>query len=459
MNRRNFIKLSLVLSSVALSPQYTYATVLDLNQIQFSASISNNNAAQTLIIYLYGGASQLAGNLSNIDEIKTLSQNNYDNYFRNITSTSNHFWKEAGGDAMESLITSGDMTLFRSCYSAVREANDNKAHGTCTVQNQKGTFDEDAGGILANLAQILQANGSVDANTMMPFVTMEGESHFYTEGNVAIDGYLKPVGVNETFNNPYKRERLRHWYNYTEAERDSAPDTYWKSDEDGGFDPAITHAMDTLAQQNNTTGTIKDSFSKRAERSRFIETIREASTPDLGDDAYPTDNQFAQKIEAAIKLLVNNPDTKVLTIGTGGLGGWDDHNEARDYVERMESLWLSLKSAIAHLKASHKDDKINIMVFGEFGRNVNLNAANGWDHGNLQNFYVLGGNGYFNHKGVVGETVVENTGRINRLYLKPKNDTYWFEPLSIAATLYKIYGIENPEIMTDGYGVIEPLFN
>jgi len=455
MKRRNFIKLSLVVSSMILTPQYSYATALDLNKIQFT---NTQNNAQTLIIFLYGGASQLAGNLSNIDEIKNLSQSDYSNYFRGMTKTTNDFWKEAGGDAMESLIASGDMSLFRTCYSAVREANGNKAHGKCVTQNQKGTFDDNAGGILANLAQILQANNLINTNSIMPFVTMEGESNFYREGNTTIDGFLKPVGINESFNNPYKRENIREWFYYTEAERDSAPENYWKPDAEGGFNPAFDDDIDTLAQQNNTSGTIKDSFHKRAKRSNFIENIKQSTTPDLGTNAYPSDNRFAQKIEAAIKLLVHNPDTKVLTIGTGGLGGWDDHNDARNYVERMESLFLSIKSAMAHLKAENKDDTINIMIFGEFGRNVNLNSANGWDHGNLQNFYVLGGHGYFNHKGVVGETRLENTGEINRLYQKPKNGTYWFEPFSIAATLYKIYGIDNPEILTDGHGVIEPLF-
>jgi len=51
------------------------------------------------------------------------------------------------------------------------------------------------------------------------------------------------------------------------------------------------------------------------------------------------------------------------------------------------------------------------------------------------------------------------TGEVNRLYLQPKEGSYWFEPMSIAATLYKIYGIENPEIMTDNYPVITPLFS
>ena len=457
MKRRDFIKLSLITGFAIFQPAFTYAKGLDVSQIIFSKTLYQDNNAQTIIIFMYGGASQLAGNLTNIDTIKNVSQNNYDSYFRGITLTKNKCWQEAGGTHMETLMDNGDMSLFRCCYSAIREASNNKAHGECTVQNQKGTFDEDAGGILSNLAQILETNQIVTENTLMPFVTLEGESKFYIEGNKALSGYLKPVGINENFDNPYSRDRLRNWYNYTEAERDSAPDTYWKSDAEGGFEPALMRSMDTLAQKNNTKGKIKDAFEKRGPLNTFINSIANATTPDLGQDAYP-DNNFSKKIEAAIKLLSHNNDTKVVTIGTGGLGGWDDHNEAKDYVTRMENLFSSLKSAVAHLKAVNKIDQVNIMVFGEFGRNVNLNSANGWDHGNLQNFYVLGGKGYFNHKGIVGETIVENTGEINRLYLKPKNGTYWFEPLSIAATLYKIYGIDNPEILTDNYKEIEMLF-
>jgi len=140
--------------------------------------------------------------------------------------------------------------------------------------------------------------------------------------------------------------------------------------------------------------------------------------------------------------------TKIITLNTGGLGGWDDHNEARDYIKRSNSLFRALRSAVAHIKAIEKEDKINIIVFAEFGRNVNLNLAYGWDHGNLQNVYVFGGKKYFSHKGVVGETIVDNTGVLNRLWLKPKDGTYWFEPMSIATTLYKIYGIQNPELLT-----------
>ena len=117
----------------------------------------------------------------------------------------------------------------------------------------------------------------------------------------------------------------------------------------------------------------------------------------------------------------------------------------------MEDLFETLAVAVEHIKAEGKINNINIMVWGDFGRNVNLNSSFGWDHGNLQNLFVIGGTNYFNHVGVVGETELESTGAINRLYLKPTADSYWFEPASVGATLYSIYGITNPEYLTGGH--------
>ena len=455
MKRRAFIKLSMATATAIMLPDLASAKALDLSEVTFSSAVHNTNNAQTIMIFMYGGASPLGGNISNIDEIKLASQSNYDNYFRGITKTENGCWQEAGGTHMESLMSNGDMTLFRCCYSQVREANNNKSHGSCTVQNQKGSFDDDNAGMVANLAQILEAHGIVNENTVMPFITMEGESKFYAEGRKPLSSYLKPVGIDENLDNPYQRSRLRDWYYYTEEEQD-IPDY---NNKDNGFDAPLHAKMDTLAQAQNKPGKIKDAFSRRTSLDQFVNSIATAQTPDLGEDAYPTNNRFAKKIETAIKILSKNPDTRIITLGTNGLGGWDDHNEARDYVSRKESLFKTMKSAMAHLRAEGKEEQVNIMVFSEFGRNVNLNAALGWDHGNLQNFYVLGGKRYFNHQGVVGETVLENTGSINRLFLKPKSGTYQFEPLSIAATLYKIYGIENPETLTNNNGAISTLFS
>jgi len=450
MKRRNFIKLSLVTAASLITPSLLSAST-DLSNVTFDKEIYDTNSAQVIMIYLYGGASQLAGNLSNLDEIKEKSQSSYDDYFRSITPTKNGFWQEAGGAYLEEMIDNNDLTLFRTCYSKVREKNNNKAHGICTAQNQRGTFDESSAGVVTKLTNILSNQNLINENSVMPFVTMEGLSSFYTIGNSTVPSYLKAVGLNEQLDNPYQRF-VRYWFEYTNEEREITD--YNKNDE-RGFDPAFNNTMNLMAQKNNSNIKIKNAFTRREPLSDFIKKIASETTPDLGSDAYPQDSTFAQRLASSIKVMSNNPDTKVITMNTGGLGGWDDHNDARNYVRRSEDLYKTLKSGMAHLKALEKEENISIMVFAEFGRNVNLNSAQGWDHGNLQNFLVLGGKKYFNHQGVVGTTEISAKGAFNRLYMKPKDDSYSFEPFSIAATLYKVFGITNPEILTDGNKAVQ----
>jgi hypothetical protein len=450
MQRRSFIKLSFAASASLALPTLSSASSVDYSQVTFDKSTYEDNDAQVIMVYLYGGASQLAGNLTNLDEIEERSQSSYESYFRGITKTANNFWQEAGGTYMEDMVADGDMTVFRTCFSQVRENHNNKSHGSCTNQNQKGSFDESRAGIVTNMTKILSDAAVIDENSVMPFVTMEGDSNFYAPGSTTVPSYLKAVGLNENLDNPYKRY-VRYWYEYTSEERQI--DGY-NDNNSSGFDPAFNTAMNKMAQTKNRNKKIHDAFAKREPLSNFIKSISNAQTPDLGDDAYPTRSTFAKRMEASIKVLANNPDTKVLTMNTGGLGGWDDHNDAREYVTRSENLFKTLKSAMAHLKALKKDNNIAIMVFAEFGRNVNLNSALGWDHGNLQNFYVLGGKKYFTHRGVVGETVLDATGSVNRLYMKPKEGSEEYEHLSIAATFYKVFGITNPGVLTGGYGAV-----
>ena len=449
MKRRNFIKLSLIATTSLIVPN-TLQAETDFSGVVFDKDIYTTNAAQVIMIYLYGGASQLAGNLTNIEEIKEKSQSSYDIYFRGITPTQNGFWQEAGGTHLEEMIANNDLTLFRTCYSQLREESNNKAHGLCTAQNQRGSFSESAAGVVTNLTKILSNQNLVNENSVMPFITMEGNSAFYEEGNTTVPSYLKAVGLNDRLDNPYQRY-VRYWFEYTADERKITD--YYRNDA-RGFDPAFNETMNSMAQQHNTHTKIKNAFQKREPLSNFITEIATQTIPDLGGDAYPTNSTFASTLASAIKVMANNPDTRVITMNTGGLGGWDDHNEARNYVTRCEDLYKTLKSSMAHLKALGKEKNISIMVFAEFGRNVNLNSAQGWDHGNLQNFLVLGGKKYFNHQGVVGTTKVDSSGAINRLYLKPDDDSYSFEPLSIAATLYKVFGITNPEILTDGNSAV-----
>ncbi|THB79944.1 MAG: DUF1501 domain-containing protein [Desulfobacteraceae bacterium] len=397
----------------------------------FNPSVYAANQPQTIMIFLYGGASELGGNFTNYNQFKNLSQSSYEAHFRsgNLVATPNGFWERAGGTTMESLLSAGDLSVFRTCFSQVRWDNGNRSHGSCVAQNQRGSFNEDAAGIFANLGRILKQNHIINTNTRLPFLTMEGESGFFAGGDFARDPLVEPISMSENVgDNPFRRY----------SERDY-------SDE-----------MDALAQHYNPEGQIKDAFEQRMEMEEFINTIDDLPDPELGTNNYEN-NSFARKLKTAIKVMDYNPDTRVISLGTSGLGGWDDHNDAEEYMDRMEGLFLALKSGMAHIRSLGKRGKINIIVMGEFGRGVNLNSANGWDHGNLQTVFVLGGTDYFSTPGIVGETVVENTGSVNRLFLRPKSASYWFEPLSVASTIYSIYGVTNPQVLTDGNPVISPL--
>ncbi|NPA82115.1 MAG: DUF1501 domain-containing protein [Epsilonproteobacteria bacterium] len=449
MNRRNFIKQSTLLgSSLLLSSLFCNAKTINYDEIEFDSNIYEKNAPQTIVIFLYGGASELGGNLTNIEEIKQNSQSSYDDYFRGVTPTENGFWREAGGEIMEELLASGDMTIFRTCYSYLRDKEKNKSHGRCVSQNQRGVNnDEDTAGVFAIIGDILYKNGVITKDTKLPFITMEGDNTFYSSYEDR-PSFLKPISIDKDLSNPYERRWVDSYFYYTKAERENKNYKEKRA--------LLDMEMDRLSAKKNGKGPIEEAFEKRVELEKFVNSLKEAKLPD--GVKYPEKDSFAKKLQVAVNLCAYNPDTRVVTIGSGGLGGWDDHNEARDYPQRMVSLFSAIKSAVDHIKALKREDRINILVFGEFGRNVNLNAAKGWDHGNNQNLFSFLGKNYFNELGVVGETYLPSVGEVNRMYLKPKPSSYSFEPFSIAATLYKIYGIKNPQVLTGGFGEIKEGF-
>ena len=440
MNRRDFLKLSLCAGCSTLIPGLPRLAVAGpLDNVSFNAATYYNNTPQTIMVFLYGGPSELAGNFTNYDQFKDLSQSSYSDYFGDskLRATTHGFWQAAGGDLMEELLAAGDLNVFRTCFSQVRWNNDNRSHGICVAQNQRGTFNQDAAGIFSNLARVLLNNGIIDSNTTMPFLTMEGESGFFARGDLAMIPIIEPISINENLDNPFSRG----------SERD------------------YTDSMDALAQARNRSlnlsPKITDAFAKRSEMEAFIDDIDGIADPSLGTNSHGEsldyeNNTFARKLKTAVKIMNYNPDTRVISLGSGGLGGWDDHNDAENYLGRMDRLFRALRSAVAHIRQVGKIGTINIMVMGDFGRGLNLNSARGWDHGNLQNFYLLGGKSYFNSVGVVGQTAVNSTGSANRLYSVPKSGTYWFEPMSVAATIYSIYGIRNPGVLTGNQPVIAP---
>ena len=187
---------------------------------------------------------------------------------------------------------------------------------------------------------------------------------------------------------------------------------------------------------------------------------------------YPDNNRFSARIRAAVTLAVENPDSLFISLG-GGLSSWDDHDGALDeYAPRMNQLMEALRVAAKHIRYSDmsyggRRDTRNIIinVHGDFGRNVNLNNSGGWDHGNNQNLYTIGGeairpNGALGK--IVGQTGIYGSAAQNRLFTRPKDDSYEAEPMSIAASTYQYFGAMNPAALTsdsefnpDGDGAID----
>jgi len=453
----------------------------EYSQLQFAAPAV---VPQVINIFLYGGPSELAGNLSNINDIDANSQNPYPAgmkqlYVDNATTpnaelTANNMWRSAGGNEMELMLAAGEMSLYRT----INRVKDNtRAHRPSIRSSLTGNLDYDnypgMGATLA--AALLNVDNAMGAGAavgkpldqmVLPFVSFEGESTaFQPDGDNPLPLYLKDISLSESFDNPYSRTDPRSLDALAEPRNLATKDRY----------KAVYEALE-----------IRKDLAVRVDGYRSSLTADlpriPATSPDFGDTsigaadvtvptdfrvAYPTggnNNRFTDRIKAAVTLAIANPDSLFITVG-GGLGGWDDHdNSLNKYTNRMNDLMTALRAAVKHIKYADSSDPSNpdgvrdtrniiINVHGDFGRNVNLNGSMGWDHGNNQNLYTFGGStvragGAAALGKIVGTTERFGTSGQNRQFTRPISGGDQFEPMSIAATVYSYFGIQNPEVLT-----------
>ncbi len=460
MKRRTFVKsigalgvtasLPLVFSGESLIRKASAAPAL--GDVSF---VAPPVMPQIINVFLYGGPSELAGNLTNIEDINGNSQNPYpEGLLRPSTEeggkiTRNGLWSDAGGTAMEAMLASGDMSIYRTVN---RRKKNTRAHRPSIFSCLTGSLDIDnSPGMGTTLAAILYKNQEQLSRPLeeyiLPFVSFEGESTaFLRNPNYPLPLDLQAVSLDRRFRNPYSRN---------------------------GHD-RFDEVLENLVSQMNAQS--RSRFSKvfhGFETRRKLEALVDRFSEQLDDDAlpllpagdvdarsdgrlrYPV-NRYTSRIRAAATLAIANPETLFISVG-GGIGGWDDHDSAIDrYTARMEELMVTLRAAVKHIKYASRPDggstgNIIINVFGDFGRNVNLNNSLGWDHGNNQNFYTLGGSdirpaGALGK--IVGRTERYGDSKQNRQYTRPVEGSYEFEPVAIAATMYAYFGVQNPEVLT-----------
>ncbi len=492
MQRRNFLKLASAITAARVVPVVFGMSALAQRAYAASPNYSGVTIElptvmpQIINIHMYGGASELAGNLTNIADININSVNDYsannafgagiltpaddndaDLRLNGGQVTANGFWKAAGGTHMEDMIASSDMTVYRTMF---KQKSPTRSHRESIFMSHKGTLDiESSPGIGSRLALMMMQNessyqnakladgtdmGSLDALTL-PFISFEGDSQTYAlDPSNTIPLTLRGLTMDNQFNNPYSR---------------------------GGVGSSETAITDLLASQN-ISGNAKyasasNGFEKREELEEKMEDLSGllngsddngnlSSAAALGV-TYPN-NSFADQLEAAVTLAIHNPQTLYMAVGTPGLGGWDDHNNGIDrYRNRMNDLMEAIKAAMAHIKAAaaqgvttisgtprSQTDNIVINVMGDFGRLVNLNGSGGWDHGNNQNLYTFGGAGVRPAKeaaalgSVVGTTQRSGSSKTNNQYTIPTTDSPTWESMSVASSIYSYFGAQNSSILT-----------
>lgn len=442
---------------------------------------------QVINIFMYGGASELAGNLSNIADIELNSVNSYVGEFGsrilrkqadavadpNVNDddwdiTEHDFWRRAGGTHMEEMLAAGDMAVYRTLY---KQKSPTRSHRESIFMSHKGTLDiENSPGIGSRLALMLKQHEDryaganlADGNSLgaldelvLPFVSFEGNSQTYAlDPENPLPLSLRGITMDNQFNNPYTRGNIGSSEDAIEALRE------------------IRESQ--LSSMRHQFSKAWDGFEKRIELEANMANLSSLldgtdangnlSSAELLGVTYPN-TSFARQIEAAVTLAIHNPQTLYMAVGTPGLGGWDDHNNGVDrYPGRMNQLMDAIKAGVAHIKASNgvatigggirtNTDNIVINVFGDFGRLVNLNGSNGWDHANNQNLYTFGGAAVRPAKeaaalgSVVGATVRKGVSKTNNQYTVPADGSPTWEPMSVAASIYGYFGANNPEIMT-----------
>ena len=512
MNKRNFLKSVAALGGSAmlpssLNPLAMYKTASAAVNYSGATVVAPAVMPQVINIFLYGGPSELSGNLTNIQDIENNSQNSYaaafgggilrlendlDNNGNNGFITKNGFWRGtpnrnnprldnngAGGRAMQFMLDNNHMSVYRTL---MKRLDGTRSHRESLLQSFKGSLDiEGSAGVGTKIAATLFQHraqfegstalagsaapiGDIVNDLLLPFVSFEGDTRAYQQDpNFQIPILYRGITLDQNFNNPYSRGN-----NNNDAVLE-----------------ALANNTRTAAYNQRYSGVV-NSFDLRAFLESKITNIQNADDPanlpvisDPNDAAvvetdgsgrlvYPN-NRYRDRVRAAVTLALVNPSSLYITVG-GGLGGWDDHNNGIDnYRNRMNDLFETLKAATLHIKYADASqnggafttldgntrptDNIVINMCGDFGRRVNLNGNQGWDHGNNQNLFTFGGAGVRQGGAaalgkVVGRTVRVGDSGTNGQVTEPAPGSYEAEPMSVASTVFSYFGVQNPELLT-----------
>lgn len=117
---------------------------------------------------------------------------------------------------------------------------------------------------------------------------------------------------------------------------------------------------------------------------RFSESNDNTSS---GDEGYPNYG-LAKKLRLLSRLIRLDGGTRIFYVS---LSGFDTHSSQRFSHERLLRQYSqSLKAFLDDMKKHKLSDRITVLTFSEFGRQLRENASAGTDHGTCGPVFVVG---------------------------------------------------------------------
>lgn len=136
------------------------------------------------------------------------------------------------------------------------------------------------------------------------------------------------------------------------------------------------------------------------EKSTQIYSERIQEVFNLGTNSINYDNNgvnygLADQLKTIARFISGGSTTKVYM---ARIGGWDTHvSQLGKHDGLLKEISFSINKFIEDLSGLSVSQKVNTVVFSEFGRKLKQNGNAGTDHGTLSSMFVFGDNLNFDH--------------------------------------------------------------
>ncbi len=157
----------------------------------------------------------------------------------------------------------------------------------------------------------------------------------------------------------------------------------YRTTNDPYFKELLKHHTDTHLSEHNLGYLYKTMIEARSSANYIHETTRLYNS----STSYPN-TIFGKQLKSIAKFINSGLDTEIYY---ASLGGFDTHaNQAAKQKRLLQVYDDGIDVFVKDLKQQGTFKDTLIMVFSEFGRRVQQNAANGTDHGTANQVYLIG---------------------------------------------------------------------